>query len=322
MFKVPYPQTASARDRWILDRRGPKNRLNAREPYAFLFEQEPGPGGDPLPTATIFLTNRECPFRCLMCDLWRNTLDHRVEPGAIGSQIRFALDRLPSVRQIKLYNAGSFFDPQATPPEDDEEIAQLVSGYDRVIVECHPAFLKSKFGDRALRFRSLISGRLEVAIGLETVHPDALESLNKRMTLEEFRRAAKFLRENEIDLRVFVLLRPPGLTESEGVFWARESLDEAARCGAGVCSIIPTRGGNGALEALGDAYAPPKLASLEAVVEYGLSLEGPRVFSDLWEIEGFQDCDCSAARIRRLDEMNRTQRAAPPVVCQTLHCRE
>ena len=37
------------------------------------------------PTAVVFLTNRECPFRCVMCDLWMNTLDETVPRGAIAA---------------------------------------------------------------------------------------------------------------------------------------------------------------------------------------------------------------------------------------------
>jgi uncharacterized Fe-S cluster-containing MiaB family protein len=50
-----------------------------------------------------------------MCDLWVNTLDAAVPRGAIARQIRDAVATLPAARQIKLYNAGSFFDPQAIP---------------------------------------------------------------------------------------------------------------------------------------------------------------------------------------------------------------
>src|SRR5690349_24347155 len=117
-----------------------------------------------------------------MCDLWTNTVDDVVPRGAIAEQIRVAVSGLPPARQIKLYNAGSFFDPQQIPSAEDEEIADLVSSFDRVIVESHPAFLSGVYAERCLRLKALIAGRLEVAIGLETAHPDVLKRLNKRMT--------------------------------------------------------------------------------------------------------------------------------------------
>lgn len=308
-----YPTAPGDRTRWISERRGPKNALDPWLPYHFLWEEEPGSSGELVPTATIFLSNRECPYRCLMCDLWRNTLDTRVPTGAIPAQIHHALSALPPARQVKLYNAGSFFDAQAIPPEDYPAIAQAVSGMERVIVECHPTLI----GERCLGFRDLLSGRLEVAVGLETVDPTVLERLNKRFTVEDFQRAAAFLARHDIALRVFLLLRPPFMTEEEGLLWAKRSLDVTFDAGASVCSLIPTRAGNGAMEALAAAgeWAPPSLRSLEAAQEYGLGQGRGRVFSDLWDIEAFSTCDCSPARASRLGVMNGSQRIPPPVVC-------
>ena len=303
-------------DQWVLERRGPKAALNPLRPYAAVFEEELGADGVLAPTAVVFITNRECPFRCVMCDLWRNTLDETVPPRAIATQVDAALRELPAASQIKLYNAGSFFDPAAIPPSEDDEIARLVSGVDRVILEAHPAFLTGVYAERCLRFRDLIApARLEVAIGLETAHRETLARLNKRMTVESFQRAAAFLAENEIDLRVFILLNPPFLGGDDAVMWAARSIDLAADCGATACSVIPTRSGNGAMEALGDAVERPRLPALERVVEYGISTGRLRVFADLWDVEQFVDCDCSTARRDRLRQINRTQVAPSPVRC-------
>ncbi len=109
----------------------------------------------------------------------------------------------------------------------------------------------------------------------------------------------------------------------DAVEWACRSIDVAAECGATACSVIPTRGGNGAMEALGDAFVPARLPELETVIEYGLGLRragplgpaGMRVFADLWDIERFFACECSPARAARLATMNREQRVIDRVVC-------
>jgi radical SAM enzyme (TIGR01210 family) len=313
-------KVASRLDRFVEAHRGPKALLDPRRAYASSWEEEPDAAGALTPTAIVFLTNRECPFRCLMCDLWVHTLDGPVPPGAVPGQIRQVLEALPPARQIKLYNAGSFFDPDAVPESDDPEIAGIASRFERVIVEAHPAFLRGAHARRCLRFRDAIDGRLEVAIGLETVHPGALARLNKRMTVDAFTRAAEFLARNDIDLRVFILLKPPFLTEDEGVSWACRSIDAAFARGATVCTVIPTRGGNGAMEALGEPFVPPNLASLERVVEYGLSLAQGRVFADLWDVGRCFTCVCSTARAGRLERMNREQRVVPAVVCDVAGC--
>jgi archaeosine synthase beta-subunit len=309
-----YPERPPDRDHWILDRRAARVSLDAQRPWAFFVEEERGESGEGASIATIFLTNRECPWRCLMCDLWKHTLTETVPVGAIPAQIDHALSRLPPARRIKLYNSGSFFDPRAIPPEDHPAIADRLRGFERVIVECHPALV----GESVVRFRGRLTGRLEVALGLEIAHPEVLLKLNKRMTLDQFRRAAEFLRDHGIALRVFILVKPPFLDEAEALTWAKRSLDFAFDCGAAAAALIPTRLGNGALEALAaqGQFAPPRLGTLEAALDYGVGLRRGRVFADLWDLEKFSTCPaCLAPRRERLCDINRTQEHRPRVAC-------
>jgi radical SAM enzyme (TIGR01210 family) len=275
--------------------------LDPTRPWHFLAEEEPSSGGEITLVNTLFLTNRECPWRCVMCDLWKNTLTESVAAGAIPAQIEYALERLPTARVIKLYNSGSFFDLRAIPISDYPAIARLLDGFERVIVESHPALI----GENCFRFRDLISARLEVAMGLETVHPEVLPKLNKGMTLELFCSAATSLLGNGIDLRAFILVKPPFLSESEAVYWAERSLDFAYTCGASAASLIPTRG-----------FSPPAIQTLEVCQEYGLRLEHGRVFADLWDLAKFSTCGaCYQARYNRLREMNLRQTVPAPVDC-------
>ncbi len=68
-------------------------------------------------------------------------------------------------------------------------------------------------------------------MGLETAHPEVLAKLNKRMTLDQFSSAAKFLRRNEMDVRVFILVQPPYMPAAEALHWAERSLDFAMEHG-------------------------------------------------------------------------------------------
>jgi radical SAM enzyme (TIGR01210 family) len=298
-------------DAWILERRPARNAADAFRPYAFFTESERANDGEIVPVSTVFLTNRECPWRCLMCDLRKNTLEETVPLGTIPGQIEYALGRLPPARHIKLYNSGSFFDPRAIPPTDYCAIAAQLGSFTRVIVESHPALIESA----CLRFREMLSGRLEVAMGLETVHPDALPRLNKRMTLEDFSAAAGFLRSNDIDLRVFILVQPPFVPEEEASYWAERSLDFAFECGAAVATLIPTRGGNGAMEEI-DGFEAPRISTLESCLEYGVSIGKGRVFADLWDLERFSRCrDCYPSRADRLQHMNLHQTIPKRTYC-------
>lgn len=302
-------------DRWIVALRGHKNRVERRQPYFVLHEREYASSGALVDVNTVFLSNRECPFKCLMCDLWKNTLDDSVQSGDIPAQIRWALDRLPSAEHIKLYNSGNFFDRKAIPREDFASIASLLEGYGRVVVESHPKLL----GPEVMRFRDMLSGELEVAMGLETVHQEVLQRLNKRMTAADFRAGVRFLKAEGVHSRAFVLLRPPFMSEEEGAQWAVQSIEFAFEAGVECCAVIPTRTGNGALERLAEngLFQPPSLASLESVMERGLLLQKGRVLADLWDLDRFSNCDrCFNERKGRLEEMNRLQRIPPPVNCR------
>ena len=303
--------------------RGPRNAVDITRPDACFIEEERAESGGRVSVATLFLTNRECPWRCLYCDLWKNTTTETVPLGAIPSQIDFALNQLAAAlcSQIKLYNAGSFFDPKAIRPEEFPAIADRVRRFERVIVECHPALV----GDSVLRFRNLLGSssstvaKLEVAMGLEIADDAILARLNKRMTLALFRRAAEFLTRHDIGVRVFVIVKPPFVrTEAEALEFARRSIDFAFECGAGVVSLIPARFGPAALDELaarGD-FAPPSLATLEAALDYGVSLRRGRVFADLWDAENLSKCpDCFPARRQRLARINFNQAAEPSVPC-------
>lgn len=302
-------------DGWILNKRGQKNAVDPLKPYGWLVEKERTPSGKIEDMAIIFLTNRECPYHCLMCDLWKNTTDISLPSGNIPRQIELALSQMAPSRHLKLYNSGSFFDERAIPSEDYKDIADLVSGFETVIVESHPRLVNEK----CLRLRDMLKPELQVAMGLETVHPEILRKLNKRMTLEDFENTAKFLTRNKILSRAFILLRPPFMSESEGIWWAERSIDFAFNAGVECCTVIPVRSGNGAMDKLmedGD-YTPPRIQSLEAVLEYGIGLKAGRVFADTWDIEQFSECaDCLEQRRDRLENMNLRQELGSEIYCK------
>ena len=309
------------RDRtaWIIAQRPARSPVtDLDKPHGVFLEEERLASGAVVSSGVILLVNKECPWRCLMCDLWKEMSAEKVPLGAIPQQIAFALERWaeqgPLPRQVKLYNSGSFFDPQAIPLEDYAAIAGQLAFAKNVVVESHPALI----GERTLRLRDQLEGSLEVAMGLETAKPDVLEKLNKKFDLSLFAEAAQFLKREGIALRVFVLVRPPFMSEAEGVEWAVKSAEFAFSCGATAVSLIPTRAGNGAMEKLQTTgeFAPPSLKSLEEALSAGIALGRGRVFADTWGLETFSQCPrCFPARVARLREMNLTQKVFSQVPC-------
>ena len=420
-MSAPIPPTDSEGSnlRAIRGARGARSVVDPTRPAAFFCEPEATARGTVEQVATLFLVNRECPFTCVYCDLWKQTTVTTVSAAEILGQIDLALAALPVTRHIKLYNAGNFFDRQAIPVEAWPGIAERVCGFETVIVENHPHLL----GEGCLRFRDLLheawargpvvqSGRaarvrssgpsemrshhqrsrhellhqetadgpverdgmplgmypsrhtvgersqatmenaysttngastahspvaapnterlgprdggaslaesgwpaqppvLEVAMGLETIHPEVWPRLNKQMTPEDFRRGVEFLRKGGMEARAFVLLQPPYLPAFEAVEWALRSVEFAFDAGVRVVAVIPTRGGNGWLEELAarGEFVPPTLAQLGEVLRRGLALRRGRVFVDLWDADRLSPGGIDAAfEIELLKRWNVTQ---------------
>lgn len=308
--------SASAADRRIRGLRGPKPPVDPWQAHGSVVEDERRPDGSVQRALTVFLAGAECPFTCSFCDLWRYTIDGPTPRGALPKQIEHALASIDAdgVTRIKLYNASNFFDRRAVPVEDLPRIAELCAPFLGVTVESHA----STIGPATLRFAEQLSGRLEVAMGLETIHPDASSHLNKRLDLERFDRACDALAAHDIDLRVFVLLGAPGVPVEETVEWTVRSAEYAAQRGAAIVSIIPLRGGNGEMERLASVglFTPPTLRQLESALDRCLGMRGTVVTVDLWDIERLVFCArCGEARIERLKRLNLTGRAEGLVAC-------
>lgn len=173
-------------------------------------------------------------------------------------------------------------------------------------------------GAQTLSFARQIHGRLEVAAGLETIHPVAAARLNKRLDLARFDRAARFLSDNGIDLRVFVLLGTPYVSAGESIEWTVRTVEYAVEREASVVSIIPVRGGNGEMERLQAQghFAPPTLSEFEAALDSCLQFNRTVVSADLWNAERLPACSrCQSARIDRMQRLNLSGRPEPPIAC-------
>ena len=281
-----------------------------------MLEAERRPDGRVEQTLTLFAAGAECPFTCSFCDLWQYSIEGPTPGGALPRQVEGVLESLGASRpdRFKFYNASNFFDTRAVPPDDIPRIAALTRSFAAVTVESHA----STIGPKVLEFARQIAGRLEMAVGLETIHPAAMQHLNKRLDLSRFDSAARFLQDNGIDLRVFVLLGAPYVPASDTLEWTRRTVAHAVERGAAIVSIIPVRGGNGEmerLEALGH-FARPTLLDLEVALDASMCFTNAVVTADLWDAERLPACSaCRRERIERMHRLNVTGVAQPRVDC-------
>jgi radical SAM enzyme (TIGR01210 family) len=282
---------------------------------------ELGPGRCIRRASTLFLTGMECPFHCSMCDLWQFTLAEATPVGALAHQIEEALGELSEPCDwIKLYNASNFFDPRAVPEEDYGRITEAMAPFERVVVENHPRLI----GSRMLRFQDQLRSQLEIAMGLETVHPASIAWLDKQMSLEDFEAAMEFCGKHGIDRRVFLILQPPGTPPEEAVDWGLQAAKLAASLGARHISMIPLRAGNGVIDRLlqDRSIQLPDAAQLEQWLFAAQNLLPDTVVTvDLWDWDRLSGhcVRCSQPRLERLHRMN-LRYPTPPLQIPRCHC--
>ena len=296
-------------------------------------EMEPNGQGGLIPARTYFLVGSECRFSCSMCDLWKYTLaQDRTPVGSLASQIADLNRQVGALNPqerptewLKLYNAANFFDPANVDPAEYPAILKQCEGFERLVVENHASLLiSSKTQQLVRRLRDGFEGELELALGLESIEPNAMRWLNKSMSLEQFQAALEFLRSERIFIRVFVLLQPMGTPIDESVDWAVASCQAAARWGAQRISLIPTRAGNGFMEDLASRglWQAPRASQLESALEKLLGhSQGSSIYTvDLWDWDSICGiCShCGPSRLERLQRMNNTQRLEASEVKQ--HC--
>lgn len=290
-------------------------------PLGVIREQERTAAGGAVSSLTVLLAGAECPYTCVFCDLWKNTLDGPTPPGALPQQLAQALShygRVPPGARLKLYNASNFFEERAVPAADLERLAGMAGSFDRVVVECHPRLVD----DHCAEFAARLEGDLEVAMGLECVHPEALPRFNKQMSLEDWNRAAARLETAGIPFRAFVLISPPFVPQSESVDWTLISTAYALDSGAETVTLIPLR-----VESSSADLAEPSLEQIELAFARALDLQesyvrdSPRaVLLDTWDLDRFAreaDCaECREPRLSRLRRMNLSGERMEPVACE------
>lgn len=308
--------SVGAEDARIRSLRPSRRFADPYKAHGSLLESERRPDGRIEHALTLFAAGAECPFTCSFCDLWQWSIEGPTPSGSLSRQVEQALEPLASEwpDRFKFYNASNFFDARAVPPEDVTRIAELTQSFGAVTVESHV----NTIGPAALAFAQRIPGRLELAVGLETMHPLAMTHLNKRLDLPRFDRAADYLADHGIDLRVFVLLGAPYVPAVDSIEWTRRTVEYAAERGASIVSIIPVRGGNGEMERLRalDHFMPPTLTDLETALDACAGSSATVVTADLWDAERLPACEaCRSARVTRMTRMNATGLPQPSIEC-------
>lgn len=202
-----------------------------------------------------------------------------VPASSVLKQFHNGLEGLDGVRFLKIYTSGSFLDEDEVAPDVADAVLRTCKDRGmRLLFETRPEYVTPA----RIGHMQFIHDDMEVALGLESSNDSVLKcSINKGSRVKDYDRAAETLREHEADIRTYVLLKPPFLTESEAMTDSIATMAHAAEVSTAL-SLNPVNVQKGTLvEKLWRSwsYRPPWLWSVLEVLKASKDL-GVKVVCD------------------------------------------
>ena len=243
---------------------------------------------------------------CSMCGYYSDSIPN-VSAEQLQEQLEMAAERYQGEPIVKVFTSGSFLDDREVPVDVQRQVMQLFfEGADRVVVETRPSFVPGL--DRIAD--AVPSGKtLSVAMGLESANDRVLEyAINKGFTFADWQRAAEQVRDAGFEVKTYVLLKPPFLTEEEAIQDALATVDAAAGLSHAMSLNPVAIHGNTLAEYLWKRglYRPPWLWSVvEVLMEASARYDG-QVTCDVvagGKQRGAHNCgDCDTTMLEAIEQ--------------------
>lgn len=246
---------------------------------------------------------------CLMCG-YNSASDSTITPDDLLRQLGSAVARYEGEDMVKIYTSGSFLDEREVPPQVRDRVFDSFGASRRILFESRPEFVT----DDALE--TLPRGKAQVALGLESSSDEVLaKSVRKGFKVADYEKAARCLKDNDVPVRTYLLLKPPFMTERQAIRDTVRSIGFAVPWSESI-SINPLNvQRDTVVESLfrrGD-FRPPWTWSLIEALKAGKRMTGVRVFSSPsggGTPRGVHNCErCDAASLQAVERFSFSQDA-------------
>jgi len=214
---APYPRHRSLRSKTLI-----KTVLSSKSEETFKL--------------SLLLRTRGCSWvreegGCTMCGFVQESAYPRsVSAKFVVQQFERFCEKSSQLRKrfiLEIYTCGSFFDDNEISKEARTKILHLAASnpnIERLVFECRPEHIDSRTMRNAKRL--LGKKNATIAMGLETSDDFVRKKcLNKGFSFNAFLNSAKIVKEF-FGLRVYLLLKPPFLTEKESLEDATRSIND------------------------------------------------------------------------------------------------
>jgi anaerobic magnesium-protoporphyrin IX monomethyl ester cyclase len=153
---------------------------------------------------TTVIFSRGCPFHCAFCEMPKTRVGKGIRyrsPDLVAEEIR-TLQRDYGIQGINL------LDEIGIPLEREHAVAHLEAIGSTGIVwrgQCRVDGVTPEIARLARQ-----SGCVAMGLGVESAWQPSLEAINKKISLDKARQAIRIFKENDIEVRIYMILGLPG----------------------------------------------------------------------------------------------------------------
>lgn len=174
--------------------------------------------GHPEKTMVVIFRTSGCSWynfsSCSMCGYF-NDVASNVTTEDLKGQIDQLISSMGDVKQLKVFTSGSFLDPmEVSLPAREYFFSKISEKVSTVLIESRTEYIT----DANISNLSSYGPRIRIAIGLESANDNVIrESINKGSSFSKFEKAASVIKENDLDLRTYLLFKPPFMSEKRSI---------------------------------------------------------------------------------------------------------
>ena len=194
---------------------------NPREPVRCWSEKDVL-DGKVVDAYVIILRTRGCSWAlssgCTMCGYFNDSMFTAISQEDLLVQFEKAMQSYKGEKIIKLFTSGSFLDGSEIPFVVQHHIlSKVASQAEKISIESRPEYITEKTIESIQK--NIPIKEFEIGIGLETSNDLVREkAINKGFTFHEYKNVAQLLKKHTINVKTYVLMKPPFLTEKESLY--------------------------------------------------------------------------------------------------------
>ncbi len=185
--------------------------------------------GQPEQTCVAIFRTTGCSWynftSCSMCGYF-NDISKTVTEEDLMKQTDSIVHYLGNTRTLKIFTSGSFLDEIEMPPVARDYFFDSVHDrIDKLLVESRTEYVTKKTLEPIKR-RGI---NARIAIGVESTNDDVIrKSVNKGSSFSKFVTAAETSKEMGFEVRSYLLLKPPFLSEKDSIEDCKKSIEMVA----------------------------------------------------------------------------------------------